>query len=277
MSDFSDRPFAAGSLVGLRAFKIDKWGRLTGPSHGGVFKPGENVGECVDGGAQAFSGIPDGSAVDFNVGGHGNVTLVLPDGSRHAYPSRRALMKDYPPKSHQVGTKGCSCGFYAYFDGGNDYHQSDDGTVAAVVEGYGTCTLGDRGFRAEKARLLALIVPEGPRLMWWDRNGPRVLAGVAALSIIGLILNLLPSPQWWAILSAVALPITCWSFVTHRRLVQKKLAARAQMDKRYALVRRNYADVPTFATTAEAIAAHPLTPPAPPSPDDDDFWTRSAR
>jgi hypothetical protein len=56
---------------------------------------------------------------------------------------------------HQVAT--CSCGFYAYFDEANDY--ADSTTVTGVIEAYGKVTIGTRGFRAEKARLRALVIP----------------------------------------------------------------------------------------------------------------------
>ena len=40
MSDFSDRPFVAGVITGLRAFRIDLLGRLTGVVHRDVWTPG---------------------------------------------------------------------------------------------------------------------------------------------------------------------------------------------------------------------------------------------
>ena len=165
MSDFSDRPFHVGSLVGLRAFKVDSLGRLVGPSQGGVFKPGENEAECKK--------DRPGSSMTLNYGGYVSATnyyysqpwtwLSAPTApeitaaasslSEEAVEPRESLK----PK-HVVGGSGCGCGYYAYFDGLNDYMVT--GRIAAVVEGYGNYMLGTRGFRSAKARLLGLIAPE---------------------------------------------------------------------------------------------------------------------
>jgi hypothetical protein len=52
----------------------------------------------------------------------------------------------------------CACGFYAYYDGSNDYLDSGK-TITAVVEGYGSTVIGSRGFRCAKARIVALHIP----------------------------------------------------------------------------------------------------------------------
>jgi hypothetical protein len=57
----------------------------------------------------------------------------------------------------------CSCGFYAYQRGSNDYyrpnHTTGSGNVQAVVRGYGKVVLGTRGFRAQKAQIVAICMP----------------------------------------------------------------------------------------------------------------------
>lgn len=170
MSDFSDRPFVAGSLVGLRAFAIDAYGRLHGPSYDSVFRPGENVATCRkpddDGMWQYFQ------PVTFSSGGF---TLSDDPTLAAAAVESKPLKKE---SQHRVAGKDCSCGFYAYYDGRNDYLKVPSGgggwtvtfggatgassrdRIGAVIEGFGVCTVGSRGFRAEKARLLALIQPE---------------------------------------------------------------------------------------------------------------------
>jgi hypothetical protein len=75
---------------------------------------------------------------------------------------------------HRAGIKGCSCGFYAYFDEDHNPHHSKS-NVLCVIEGYGLLTVGTRGFRAEKARLLALVVKprhRSPRYQHLQRNYP---------------------------------------------------------------------------------------------------------
>ena len=59
-------------------------------------------------------------------------------------------------KKHSMSS--CECGFYAY-------HRTDSenmfviGDVDAAIEGYGEILLGTKGFRSEKARVLALSYP----------------------------------------------------------------------------------------------------------------------
>jgi hypothetical protein len=55
----------------------------------------------------------------------------------------------------------CTCGFYAYLNGVNDYIGT--GRVIGVVEGYGETLIGRRGFRSKKGKILALAPsPEKP-------------------------------------------------------------------------------------------------------------------
>lgn len=132
MSAFSDRPLVAGSLIGLRAFTVDQLGRLRGPHIQTVFTPRLNEARCA---AKGYT-IVDGYHRPDNV-----------------------LLR--PTPEHTIGSIDCRCGFYAYFDGTNDYH-TPGATIEALIEGFGVCTVGGAGFRASKARLVALV---RPRLM----------------------------------------------------------------------------------------------------------------
>jgi len=148
MSEFSDVEFGAGSLFGLRAFAVDPAGRLFGPSSARIpFAPGENVAACY---ANRPLTVGDPAASNTFIGGTVHMStrgIVWVPGPAESQFTARA---------HPAGVKDCVCGFYAYFDGSNAYHTGH--TVAAIIEGYGRCTIGTRGFRAEKARLVALIV-----------------------------------------------------------------------------------------------------------------------
>jgi hypothetical protein len=152
MSEFSDRPFVAGSLFGLRAFHVDRYGRLTSPSFGDhVFTPGENVSVCKRGWTKP---APPGS-LTFAV--HASFA------SWHETPQQRAEREENEARAqqpHEAGAIFCRCGFYAYTDGRNDYlKENRRDRVGGIVEGYGICTVGTRGFRAERVRLVALIEP----------------------------------------------------------------------------------------------------------------------
>lgn len=61
----------------------------------------------------------------------------------------------------------CTCGFYAYLNGINGYQSNCH--VIGVIEGYGETTIGTRGFRAQKAKILALA-PTVPFQSSRDKN-----------------------------------------------------------------------------------------------------------
>lgn len=123
MSEFSDRPFVAGSLIGIRAFK-PVGDRLVAPVQGTwLWRPGENVAACL--------------------------------------PALSWPLASTPTQDHRAGSMGCRCGFYAYFQAGYNPH-TRPGDIFGLIEGYGVVTVGTRGFRCEKARIVALIAPDVP-------------------------------------------------------------------------------------------------------------------
>lgn len=233
MTEFSDRPFVAGSLIGLRAFGVDKLGRLVGPSFPQVFRPGENEAECRK------SNAPYGAMTAYLSAYRSAFTMPMLGTYRTTSPpitktygsgacpcgcgmevefkdeptpkrlSEAAVEKPQPQPSHSLAGVNCSCGFYAYFDGGNDWKEPQ--RVTAVIEGYGVCTVGTRGFRASKAKVLALVEPS------------RGVSSVVA-----------------------------------------------------AHLHRNYPEVPFYNRKREALADFPLSTHHVPSPEDENFWTRSA-
>jgi hypothetical protein len=256
---FSERPFTAGSLIGLRAFAVDELGRLVGPSHGQVFRPGENEAECkaeegptgairnltaavqrmnasmsyctpltmtwmVGGDPSLSSSFHPVQKFSSAYGAVGHELEKRAEAEAKAAREKERIEKlereaEEKHRNHVVAAADCTCGFYAYVDGSNQYMETDFSyrntlRVAAVIEGYGVCTVGNRGFRASKARLKALVLP-------------------------------LPDN-----------PIE---------------------GQRLRLVERNYAGVDSFADTLAALSAYPLSNDHIPSPQtDDDFWTRSA-
>jgi hypothetical protein len=76
----------------------------------------------------------------------------LPDSPASIRGAGEDIEVSQPPHSLET----CTCGFYGYFDGSDDYH--DNGRITAVVEAYGEVIIGTRGFRAMKARILAVRV-----------------------------------------------------------------------------------------------------------------------
>jgi hypothetical protein len=97
------------TVTGVRAFKQDKLGRLTGVTYNRVFRPGVNRSMCDDQKHRSGEHIAD-----------------------------------------------CSCGYYAYYSE-SAKPSFYGGTVGGIIRGSGKIVVGDKGFRAEKAELLALF------------------------------------------------------------------------------------------------------------------------
>lgn len=125
--------FAAGVVRGVRAFDVDALGRLRGVTYKHIWTPGENRAECRRGDTE-----------------WSRMQLSL---SRYMGVADSSESNDGP---HSMND--CKHGFYAYYDGSNDYH--DKARVSAVIEGYGEAVIGSRGFRCMKARIIALHIPE---------------------------------------------------------------------------------------------------------------------
>lgn len=140
--------FAAGSVKGARSFKIDKLGRLTGVHHAQVWKPGENEAACKRRQDDEYD-IRFGSFDLFS-----GLYLNSRAGLRASDPTYRPRLREEDPHSLSE----CKHGFYAYYDGSDDYHET--GYVSGVVEGYGETVIGTRGFRCMKARIVALHIPD---------------------------------------------------------------------------------------------------------------------
>lgn len=218
MNDFSERLFSVGTLTGLRAFGVDRLGRLTSPQQGTVFAPGENVAECRRSSSNPFSSrLLQSLYASYSYSPFGSSSPRL-----STDPATGAITVDYAPvpladevapdptkePKHTVGALSCQCGFYAYTDGGNDYYRGyKEDRLAAIVEGYGICTTGSRGFRASKARVVALIEPHrkfadgGGVDGRWDRvlhnyPGVAVFASKAdALALFPLSTPAIPTPE----------------------------------------------------------------------------------
>ena len=159
MSDreFSGSCFTFEPVKGARSFDIDNLGRLTGVTHRQVWVPGENVSECrkqesygygamiKSGSIYAYGGDPYGVRLGRMLG----VPLT-----GYWVDELAAGEKSKQKSKHEM--KSCACGFYGYYDGSNDY--GNPARVSGVVEGFGEVLIGTRGFRAAKARIVALSI-----------------------------------------------------------------------------------------------------------------------
>lgn len=125
--DGRTREYAAGVVTGTRSFNVDRLGRLIGVSFPTVWLPGENLARCLE---------------------HRDPLAYL-------YSSGNRRVREAQRPAHSLAE--CGHGFYGYYEGSNDYYEP--GRVMGVVEAYGETVIGTRGFRASKARIVALHMP----------------------------------------------------------------------------------------------------------------------
>jgi hypothetical protein len=257
-SEFDGRPFAAGELVGLRDFDLTADGRLTGCTVAYPWKPGENKAVCgqrhpietIDGMRMV---APHGfSMMLFNSLFHQSLRAMY--GSTNPYPAPLDADED-----HRAGSLHCSCGFHAYTDG-DSHDYGDPKRITGIIRGYGVCTEGTRGFRAEKAQLVALVAPRRPR-SWWSTRA--IEAGPCGF-YLGLVIYGLIAHRSHAVITGLV-SLTAYVGLRYAMTVLiKRRRARAaarplDMVATFRLVRRRYPDVPIYRSLQHALAAHPIT------------------
>lgn len=156
--------FAAGCVYGLRSWKIDDAGRLRGISYEEIWRPGENVSVCKAKKTELVGTCPKYKPKDADKKpspeppGYNSwfVRYVTP--GRAACPTVDGVYCD--GYVHRRNTDpghhfdpACHCGFWAYDD--QDLF-GPGGQVSGVISGYGKVTIGTKGFRVEKARIVGL-------------------------------------------------------------------------------------------------------------------------
>lgn len=82
---------------------------------------------------------------------------------------------------HDAPAQGCGCGIYGWYR--PDEARLHAGAIFGVIEASGRVLLGDFGFRAEKARAVALAYPDAPAdfVAHWAARGVRVFPSREAL------------------------------------------------------------------------------------------------
>jgi hypothetical protein len=286
--EFDGRPLVADSIVGVREFDVDSLGRLRGVTYAHVWTPGVNEAECSSSRSDSSRSL----SVHLT-----RMKWAFATGSPIASNDIKvddALAED-EPKKHQTASLNCTCGFYAYTDTDDRAYSTSD-RVTGIVRGSGVATVGSRGFRVERAEIVALINPR-PKvapLSWVARRWNQFSAWASehdtaamALGIIGSIVGIVAAPALMAGVSAWFAPLLALTFAGPIFLGGMAHGDTMSYSRRPAsrtpdldLVRRNYAGIPVYPSLKAALKDHPLStppPPAEPSPSDEDFWTRSAR
>lgn len=229
MNENSLTEFAAGSVTGERVFHPTKDGWLTGVTFEMIWKPGINEAVCCATGplaplAQVWSTHP---------------------WDREVFPMF--------PSEHRVGGLNCVCGFYAYYDGG-DNRYSNLTTIPGIIRGHGITSIGDRGFRCQRAEIVALV---RPRYRFRSAlTGSRFLPMWMTLSaIVQVLMGTLdftsgnPKGGWWAMLLAMVFMFSAIISVSGTPMLVGK----------WRKIKKHYPDVPIYRSMQAARAAHPLT------------------
>lgn len=177
-----------------------------------------------------------------------------------------------------------SCGFYAYYDSTSRSELWINGYGATgVIDGTGVVHLGTKGFRAQKARIVALAITRVHRpmskLRWRldalarriDINPFTPLQKIAMLALwwISLFVPMLAGPYIHVALAVLsfgpaAIAFAYYLYSDARALTYKYFGAYDQnpfvpslRDK----VAANYPDVQIYSDVAEMLAEHPCTKP----------------
>lgn len=114
--------FMPGVVRGIRSWSINSTGELTGRSIIVPWAPGENVARC-----NAF----------------------IPFFTR---PTKLGVLGALG-HNHRAPDPMCDCGYHAYF---GDALRQATGPYIGIIEAYGKTLIASEGFRAEKAKILAL-------------------------------------------------------------------------------------------------------------------------
>lgn len=264
--DYDGVTFQITPVRGIRAFNVDSLGRLRGIHHRHVWRPGENVAECKASSVEL--------ALRPYLGGFVSIGI-----DPSAVPAPK-------PKAHDMAK--CTCGFYGFLDGSADYHDAD--RVEGVVEAYGDVHLGTRGFRASKARIVALCLPEpkGTRGLWgrfvqWhaDYSGVSNLLtalglGIAAMAVIVGLREVGPLSLLATVpMVGLALLNAAASLQGVDLRIDRRRTSIPDVDRD--AIRRNYGGVPIYTSRAEMLHDFPTDEPEHLSPEHDGFWEVEAR
>lgn len=131
-------PLIPAGLYGMRSFKIRNDGTLQ-PLHRNthfVYEEGVNVSAC-DSEPVAFTDLFGGRIWNYS-----------------------ATIKEMYHPDGKTPDIGCTCGFYAYFEDTPETAfmlHFEPHYVNGIVRASGKCIVGDKGFRAEKLEIVALV------------------------------------------------------------------------------------------------------------------------
>lgn len=226
--------FRVGEIYGLRSFSINSDGWLTGVMFHKPWTPGVNEAQCWRVTSWESEGLTSTESPYLTT-----VSEPNPDDPDHPIKSTAYVMRGAEGERWNVRTKPTpiygnnddpthvvgddeACGLHGYLEGSLDYGSGNQ-KINGVVKAWGRMALGDRGFRAQYARIVALYAPLTPAA----DVGP------------GFTYRPQP-PTYWGMLSSA----------------DPGVPTQEQVD----LIRERY-KVPVFNSLRKMLEAFPTTPP----------------
>lgn len=229
-------PDVVGTITGLRGWQIDPNGNLRGCTYPVPWTPGENTARCmVARSAMTSHVVIINDAPIF--GAHAG--WIYPENANADVVPIEGFTQD-PCDGLDPD---CGCGFYAFYDADTARQQSY-GSVRGAIEGWGRIVAGPKGFRAQHARVVAIVKPHQPpkrisgklglqmRLTaldkaqsslhdvdWFSRRGKWF--GIAAAYTQLVVACTVSNPLVWAIIGAGAVIVLAADFI-HRRWMQRR-------------------------------------------------------
>lgn len=292
-SDCTGTTLVPGVAYGVRRFALDSEGILRGVTYPYPWTPGVNEAKCL---------VAD---IDPNRTGGAPLTRfrVTSDmsnlhkwciagwGFDSGFATEPKLLDGWLHKPCGGLDPACSCGFYAYHSGGEAYGTRLGNAVTGIVECTGKVVLGPLGMRAEKARLVGVLVPhdrqtilerdmvetaiatmERERKLWHQRGWWSVTNGTVVLGVVAAVLAAAGTPLS-LFASGVTLALAGWAEEIARENNRKRvrdidgslLGLRKRLDELplrlvdlIEKTKANYPDVQFFETSEGLREAFPV-------------------
>lgn len=180
----------------------------------------------------------------------------------------------------------CEHGFWAYFNGKNEF--SVPGTISGLIEGYGEVIIGDKGFRASKARIRAFVEPASTWRKHFGYEPSKLISTILTviiflMGITSTVMGLISGQISWllALGFAIVFPVILYQelsyYLNYRTAKKAEDALNAGSDMgdlpstaatesvkedyrtrlKFQQVRQRYPDIPVFGSYRELLNAYP--------------------
>lgn len=247
--------FVNGAARGLRSFRLGLDGWLRGVTYEQVWRPGENIAKCMVVAAVPHakpSVIADSANPDYAK----EYSRVVAGWGYPRDPGQEPrLLPGYRSAACPGLDPACACGFYAYHDGSR-HGYIGGGYASGIIDGYGRVVLGPQGFRAARARLVAVALPH------LDPQVARVYEDLlTARDGAQAALSDLPTGRWWTrrnVEETRARLRKAIAAVEQEIAELESAKAAGRHREAHARLRTNYPGLRLFDNDAEMLATYPV-------------------